>query len=103
MNAEPETRLTRIQDIVGVFLLSITAVLTAWCGFESSKWGGEMSIAFSQASSARVTATDLASQARDQRAIDLVVYAQWVEATGAGQTELADYVEARFPPVLDAA
>jgi hypothetical protein len=95
------SRRVDVADILGVLLLSITAVLTAWCGFESSKWGGEMSIAFSQASSARVTATDLASQARDQRAIDLVVYAQWIEATGAGQTELADYVEARFPPVLE--
>jgi hypothetical protein len=89
-----------VADIVAVLVLSITAVLTAWCGFESSKWGGEMSIAFSQASGARVTATDLASQARDQKAIDLVIYAQWVEATGSAQTELADYVEARFPPSL---
>ena len=30
MNHERTSRLTRIQDIVGVFVLSITAVLTAW-------------------------------------------------------------------------
>jgi hypothetical protein len=89
-----------VLDIVAVLLLSITAVLTAWCGFESSKWGGEMSIAFSQASGARVTAMDYASQARDNQAIDLVIYAQWVEAMGGGQTELADYIEARFPTEL---
>ena len=41
-------------DIMAVFVSSISAVLTAWSGFEASKWGGEMSIAFSQASSARV-------------------------------------------------
>ena len=35
----------RVLDIMTVFVLSITAVLTAWCGFEASKWGGEMSIA----------------------------------------------------------
>ena len=54
-------------DIMAVFVLSITAVLTAWCGFEASKWGGEMSIAFSQASSARVQATSAEGEARDER------------------------------------
>ena len=98
MNAEPETRWTRIQDIVGVFLLSITAVLTAWCGFESSKWGGEMSIAFSEASGARLQAASAAGEARAAEPVALTVYAQWVVATADGKTELAQYIEDRFAP-----
>lgn len=103
MNAEPETRLTRIQDIVGVFLLSITAVLTAWCGFESSKWGGEMSIAFSEASGARIQAASAAGEARSAEQFDLTIYAQWVVANADGDTELAQYIEDRFPPHFAAA
>ncbi|WP_194409473.1 hypothetical protein [Microbacterium cremeum] len=98
MNAEPDSRFTRIQDVVGVFLLSITAVLTAWCGFESSKWGGEMSIAFSQASSSRIQAASAAGEARSAEQFDLTVYAQWVVATADGKTELAQYIEDRFTP-----
>jgi hypothetical protein len=94
----PQTRLSRIQDIVGVFVLSITAVLTAWCGFESSKWGGEMSISFSQASSARIQAASAEGEARAAQQLDLTVYAQWVLATADGDTELAQYVEDRFSP-----
>ncbi|BDZ54958.1 hypothetical protein [Agromyces marinus] len=91
-------RWSRAQEIVAVFVLSVTAVLTAWCGFEASKWGGEMSIAFSQASSARIQAASADGEARSARAFDLTIYSAYVQAVGDGNTELADYVEARFTP-----
>lgn len=97
-NAAMGTRQHRVRDIITVFMLSVTAVLTAWCGFESSKWGGEMSIAFSQASSARIQATDYNGQARDARQFDLTIYAQWVEATANQQPDLAQYIQDRFTP-----
>lgn len=90
-------------EIVAVVLLSAVAVITAWCGFQSSQWGGEMSIAFSEASSARVQASDAASAGRDQRQIDLTVFAAWLTATDSGDTELAAFIEQRFPPTLAAA
>lgn len=103
--APPDGRRTepvaeRVREVVAVVVLSVTAVLTAWCGFESSKWGGQMSISFSEASSTRIRAADLASEARDARAVDLTIYAQWVQARAAGDTRLADYVEDRFTPEL---
>lgn len=91
---------TRIQDIVTVLLLSTIAVLTAWCGFESSKWGGEMSIAFSQASSARIQAAAAEGEARDARQFDLQIYTQWVVATADERSRLAEYVQERFPERL---
>ncbi|WP_022889336.1 hypothetical protein [Agromyces italicus] len=94
----PRDQWKRATEIVGVFLLSITAVLTAWCGFESSKWGGEMSIAFSQASSARIAAASADGAARDARTFDLTIYGAYVEATGDGNQELADYISDRFTP-----
>ncbi|WP_411698537.1 hypothetical protein [Conyzicola sp.] len=85
-------------DTVAVIILSTVAVLTAWCGFQSSKWGGEMSIAFSQASSARVTASDYASQARDARSNDQGIWEQWVLADARNDTQLVAYIEQRFSP-----
>lgn len=85
-------------DIATVFVLSITAVLTAWCGFEASKWGGEMSIAFSQASSARIQAAAADGEARDARLYDLTIYAQWVLAEADGREELVAFIEERFTP-----
>jgi hypothetical protein len=85
-------------DVTTVFLLSIMAVLTAWCGFEASKWGGEMSIAFSQASSARVQAAAAEGEARDARQYDLSIYTQWVLAEADGRDELVAFIEERFTP-----
>jgi hypothetical protein len=94
----PPPRQDRFLDIVTVFVLSVTAVLTAWCGFEASKWGGEMSIAFSEASSARIAAAAADGEARDARQYDLTIYTQWVLAVTDGRSDLVDFVEARFTP-----
>jgi hypothetical protein len=88
----------RASEIVGVFLLSVVAVLTAWCGFQASKWGGEMSIAFSEASGARIQAANGESEARSARAFDLTIYAAYVQAQGDGNEELAEYIRDRFTP-----
>ncbi|WP_235857191.1 hypothetical protein [Occultella glacieicola] len=85
-------------DILTVFLLSIVAVLTAWCGFEASKWGGEMSIAFSQASSSRIQSTAAQAQANSARQYDLTLYTEWVLANEAQDTELVAFIEERFSP-----
>ncbi|MGB7819096.1 MAG: hypothetical protein WBL35_10240 [Ornithinibacter sp.] len=86
------------QEIVTVLLISIVAVLTAWCGFQSSKWGGEMSIAFSQASSARIQAASADGEARSATSFDLTIYASWVNAVAEDKQALADYIEERFTP-----
>lgn len=93
-------RWSEAREIIAVFLLSVMAILTAWCGFESSKWGGQMSIQFSQASGARIQSVDLASESRDARAVDLTIYSQWVEAVASGDQALADYLRDRFTPAF---
>jgi hypothetical protein len=86
------------RDIVSVFVMSITAVLTAWCGFESSKWGGEMSIAFSEASSARIQAAVAEGEMRSAIQLDLSIYSLWLTSVSDDRPEAADYVEDRFTP-----
>lgn len=88
----------KVQDLITVFLLSVVAVLTAWCGFQASKWGGEMSVAFSDASSARIQAAAAEGQARDARQYDLTIYSQWVLAEADSREGLSSFVEGRFSP-----
>lgn len=92
----PDSSMTRLE-LVAVIVLSITAVLTAWSGFEASKWGGEMSISFSRASTARIEAARYAGQVNALRQFDLTIFATYVEAVGGGDDEVADFVEERFP------
>ena len=85
-------------EIVAVAMLSVTAILTAWCGFQASKWSGERAIAFADASAARVEASDADDQAREARVVDLIIYAEWVTANAQGDSVLADDIQARFTP-----
>ena len=85
-------------EIVAVAMLSVTAILTAWCGFQAAKWSGERSIAFAEASAARVEASDADNAAREARVVDLIIYAEWVTAEAQGETAFADAIEARFTP-----
>ncbi|HEX5856629.1 MAG TPA: hypothetical protein VFY91_00830 [Microbacterium sp.] len=100
---DPPARYSEAHELIAVILLSLVAVLTAWCGFESNKWGGDSSVAFSEASAARIQAADFDSEARDARGFDLAVYTQWVLAEANGETELAEYIQARFSPQFAAA
>lgn len=84
------------RELVAVVVLSVTAVLTAWSGFEASKWGGEMSIAFSRASSQRIAAAREAGEANAARQFDLTIFASYIEARGAGEDEVVAFIEERF-------
>jgi hypothetical protein len=77
-------------------VLSVTAVLTAWCGFESAKWSGEMSVAFSEASSSRIEAARQSGVANAALQADLTIWGVYLQARAQGDTALATFVEKRF-------
>ena len=89
-------RRSRLRDVVALAILTVTAVLTAWSGFESSKWSGEMSIAFSRASAQRIEAARWTATADAARGYDLQTFAVWLGAVAQDDQELADFVEQRF-------
>ena len=96
-------RRKRTLEMVAVIVLSITSVLTAWSAFESSKWGGAMSIAFSEASSARIEAGRLDGAANVRVSNQLGLWTQWASATTGGNTQLASFLADRFPEPLASA
>lgn len=87
-------------ELVAVLLLSITAIMTAWAGFQSSKWGGAMSISFAQASTARIEAARLEGDANRKQTIQVSLFTEWLQAYQAADTELTDFLQQRFPEPL---
>ena len=85
-----------VRETIVLIVLSITAVLTAWCGFQSAKWSGEMSVAFSEASSSRIEAARQSGIANAALQADLTIWGVYVQARAQGDAALATYVEKRF-------
>ena len=91
------------RELVAVILMSVTTVLTAWTAFQASKWSGDMSISFNQASAARVDAGRYEGEANRQSTIQVSLYISWVQAQSSGDPKLADYMRANFPEPLASA
>lgn len=106
LDADSRARDDKIKarhELIAVILLSITTILTAWSAFESSKWGGAMSISFSQASSARIEAARLDGTANQRTAIQVDLWVQWLDAEGNDKPTLAREISDRFPEPLASA
>ena len=102
-SSDPADAGTNWRELVAVILLSVTTILTAWSGFQSSKWGGEMAISFNQASSSRIAASRLEGTANRKQTIQVALFTQWVQAASAKDQSLMDYLAARFPEPLKSA
>jgi len=92
-----------IPELLAVILLSVTAVLTAWTGFQASKWNGAMSISFNQASAARIDASRQEGTANRMEAVQVALFTQWLQASANGDQHLMDYLSTRFPEPLRSA
>ena len=88
------------RELITVVLLSVTAILTAWTGFQASKWGGAMSIAFSEASGARIEASREDATADRKQTIQVQLFTQWLQAYQAGDDQLTGFLAERFPEPL---
>lgn len=98
--APQERRRIEWQELTAVMLLSVTAILTAWTGFQASQWGGAMSISFAQASTARIEAARLEGAANRKAAIQVSLFTQWLQAYQNEDDELATVLQNRFPEPL---
>lgn len=73
-------RRKRDVELLAVIVRSLTAILTAWTGFQSSKWSGVMSINFNMAGASRTESVRQANIAGQQVNLDVGVFLAWVEA-----------------------
>jgi uncharacterized membrane protein len=100
VTAPTQTTLARRVELVGVLMIALTAVLTAWTAFESSKWGGVMSIEFSQAGATRTESVRASNVANRQTVVDVSLFTSYAEAVANDNALLVDFLSERFPERL---
>ncbi len=91
-------RRTKIIEIVEVAVLSIVAILTAWSGYQGTKWGGRQSMLYAQASSIRLQADELGTRAGQILVADATIFTAWLQAHHTGDRSLETELERRFSP-----
>jgi hypothetical protein len=87
-------------------LLAVAAVLTAWCGYQATRWNGEQAKTASAVAATRFQATQAADLANAESQVDVATFTQWVNAYAVGNDELANFYLDRFrdefKPAVDA-
>jgi hypothetical protein len=93
-------RFERWMGTIAAIVLSMATVLTAWCGYQATRWGGVQATSYSQAGAARTQSAQKNNEATLRMNMHLSLFTQYVVATAEGNTKLADFVYQRFPPAL---
>lgn len=85
-------------EIVAMVLLSLAAVATAWSSYQATRWNGEQAKTASRANAVRIEASRAQGLAEGQTQVDIAMFFEWVNATDAGDAELATFYDERFRP-----
>ena len=83
-------------EIVATTLLAVTAVATAWSGYQATRWNGEQAKVASRTNAIRIDAARAQGLANAQTQVDVATFTQWVDAYANEDTELADFYFRRF-------
>jgi hypothetical protein len=87
-----------VIEILGILLLAVAAVATAWGGFQAAKGDGRQSILYAEAGVDRVQATTVAIAGQQRLASDAATFNEWLQAKRANDAQLQVMLVRRFSP-----
>ena len=86
----------RRSEFWSTVMISLAAVLSAWCAYQATRWYGDMTLDFSEAITYRNESIKSEGDAGREMIIDMLTFQQWLEATDHKDSLLALAIEDRF-------
>ncbi len=80
-------RIDRIVDVASVVLISVAAVMTALCGYQSGRWGGQQARLYNMANADHVLSAEAADKSLAFTAINVNLFLHYVDAVDAGDNK----------------
>jgi len=81
-------------------LISIAAVLSAICGYQSGRWSGHQAMYYNVANGDRIRSAEEADRANVLTAIDVALFLQYIDAVDAGNAPKAQFIYQRLRPEM---
>lgn len=103
MNGLNRARGDRIVDVASVALISLAAVLTAFCTYRSGTWSGEESKLYNSADAYRIKGAEAAGRSNALTAIDVDIFLRYVAAVETHDRRLQLFLDARSRPEMRSA
>ena len=96
--ARERRRWDEVLEILGVVVLALAAIATAWSGYQAAKGDGKQSVLYSNASVDRLRASTAAALGNQRLAADGAMFNAWLQARAANDTQLQEMFVRRFSP-----
>lgn len=92
------TRGRRFQRwmVATAIILSLATLLSAWCGYEASRWNSQFTKASRAATVARIDSVTASNLANRQLTTDIALFSDWFKAEVEGNNRVADEVRLHF-------
>ncbi len=90
-------------SIVEALLLAFVAIVAAYSGFASAKWGTEQSLLLAKATAARTEANRADLDALEGRNLDAIVFDSWFDSWLVEDEQATELAGRRFSPELQTA
>ena len=90
-------------ELISVIVMSITAILTAWSGFQGAKWTAIQTERYSEATDAQAESVRASNTAEERLSIDLIVFTAWLDERNDDDAASAQFIYDRFPDRLKVA
>jgi hypothetical protein len=91
-----DRRIKNWAELWATVILSLATLVTAWAGYESSKWNGLQTAMNLQATALRIESGLHGSEAQQMLLYDVGLFTNWANAVGTSNSQLADFYRARF-------
>ncbi|HWL49906.1 MAG TPA: hypothetical protein VNT92_08510, partial [Acidimicrobiia bacterium] len=92
--------MVRNFELLSVVVMSLTAILTAWSGFQSAQWSAVQAGSYGDAANDQTESVRASNEARQATAIDLAVFLAWLDAQTSDDLATADFIYGGFPERL---
>ncbi len=87
----------RRLEIIAVILISVAAVASAWCAYQSARWGSLQSASYVRANASRVESLRQSDVANRQLMVDVNLFTAYANAVSTKNEALASFLSQRFP------
>ena len=85
-------------ELLSVMLLALIIVLTAWCAYQSTLWGGIQTFKLVDVNAANRQAAELNIRQGQYSMVDAMMFFQYVNAVNNNDQKLSDFYFERFRP-----
>jgi hypothetical protein len=85
----------RLQ-VYAAILMAFATIATAWASYQSARWDGVQALRYGQSGAARLESTRATTRGDQLRTIDVTLFAEALDAVGAGDEALRDFYVERF-------